>query len=57
MSADGYPENPDPFIQIIAADAWLKGCLDKNVALAAMDKDPDTLDEALKYVKCAVTNK
>ena len=47
MSADGHPEKPDPFIQIITADAWLEGCLDKNAALTAMDKDPDTLDKAL----------
>ena len=56
MATDGYPETPDPFIQIVATDAFLKGCLDKKAALTAMDKDPDTLDKALQYVKSAVTN-
>ncbi|VDI28661.1 Hypothetical predicted protein [Mytilus galloprovincialis] len=34
----------------------LDECMDKKAALTAMDKDPDSLDKALKYVKSAVTN-
>lgn len=56
LSTDGYPESPDTFIQILATDAFLKGCMDKKAALTAMDKDPDNLDLALQYVKSALTN-
>ncbi|CAC5372749.1 unnamed protein product [Mytilus coruscus] len=56
LATDGFPGTPDDFIQIVATDAFLKGCMDKKAALTAMDKDPDSLDKALKYVKSAVTN-
>lgn len=56
MATDGYPGTPDAFIQVVAIDAFLKGCSDKKAALTAMDKDPDSLDQALQYVKCAITN-
>ncbi|CAC5422810.1 unnamed protein product [Mytilus coruscus] len=56
LATDGFPRTPDDFIQIVATDAFLKGCLDKKAALTAMDKDPDSLDKALKYVKSDVTN-
>lgn len=56
LATDGYPGTPDAFIQIVATDAFLKGCSDKQAALTTMDKDPDTLDKALQYVKSAVTN-
>jgi len=56
LAADGYPNTPDGFIQIVATDAFLKGCIDKKAALSAMDKDPENLDKALQFVKSAVTN-
>ncbi|CAC5364585.1 unnamed protein product [Mytilus coruscus] len=56
LATDGFPGTPDDFIQIVATDAFLKGFMDKKAALTAMDKDPDSLDKALKYVKSAVTN-
>lgn len=56
LSTDGYPGTQDGFIQIVATDAFLKGCLDKKAALTAMHKDPTDLDTALQYVQSAVTN-
>jgi hypothetical protein len=40
LTTDGYPGTPDSFIQIVATDAFLKGCSDRKAALTAMDKDP-----------------
>lgn len=56
LASDGYPGTPENFIQIVASDAFLKGCLDKKAALVAMDKDPVDLDRALQYVRSAITN-
>jgi hypothetical protein len=56
LAADGFPGTSDEFIQIVASDAFLKGCQDKRVALTAMDKDPENLDKAVQLVKSAMTN-
>ena len=56
MSTDGYPDTPEEFVEIIAIDAFLKGCTDKKAALTAMDKNPATLDQALQFVKSANAN-
>ncbi|CAG2201941.1 CAST [Mytilus edulis] len=56
LATDGYPESPDYFIQIVAVDAFLKGCAEKQAALVAMDKNPSSLDEATQYMKSAITN-
>lgn len=56
LAVDGYPDTPGPFVQTLVTDAFLKGCVDKRAALSAMDKDPDNLDDALQFVKSAMTN-
>ncbi|CAC5377523.1 unnamed protein product [Mytilus coruscus] len=49
---DEYPDTPEEFveIEIVAIDAFLKGCIDKKAALTATDKNPTTLDESMQYV-------
>jgi len=56
LSTDGYPGTPNSLIQIVATDAFLKGCSDKKAALTAMDKDSTDLNTALQYAKSAVTS-
>lgn len=56
LAVDGYPETPDRFVEIIAIDAFLKGCYDKRAALVVMDKNPESLEKALQYVRGAVAN-
>jgi len=56
MAIDGHPDTPETFVEIVIIDAFLKGCTDKKAALTAMDKNPNTIDEAMQYVKSAVTN-
>lgn len=53
---DGYPASPDQFTQIVAIDAFLRGCTEKKAALVAMDKNPTSLEQALQYMKSAATN-
>ncbi|OWF46450.1 hypothetical protein KP79_PYT09715 [Mizuhopecten yessoensis] len=42
-------------MEIVAVDAFLKGCSDKNAALTSTNRNPKSLNEALKLVKCAMT--
>ena len=56
LAVDGFPGTSDDFLQIVATDAFLKGCHDKRAALTAMDKDPENLDRAVQFVKSAMTN-
>ena len=56
LAVDGFPGTSDDFMQIVATDAFLKGCHDKRAALTSMDKDPENLDRAVQFVKSAMTN-
>ncbi|CAC5414086.1 unnamed protein product [Mytilus coruscus] len=56
LATDGYPDTPDRFVQTLATYAFLKGCVDKRAALTAMDKNPDSLDQAVQHVRSAVAN-
>ena len=56
MTTDGYPDTPEDCKQTVAVDAFLRGCLNKQAALIAMDKNPTTLDIAIQYIKSAITN-
>lgn len=56
MATDGFPDTAEAFIEIMAIDTFLRGCLDKKAALTAIDKNPNTIDKALQYVKSAMTN-
>ena len=51
MVIDGHPDTPEAFVEIVTIDAFLKGCTDKKAALTAMDKNPNTIDEAMQYVE------
>ena len=38
-------------VQALAVDAFLMGCLDKRSALSLMNKEPQTIDEAVKLMR------
>ena len=40
----------------VAVEAFLQGCSDKESAFYAMEKEPNTMDEALSLVKKAIHN-
>ena len=56
LSTEAYPDTPDFFRNTITIDAFLRGCTEKRAALVTLDKDPKTLDEAVQYLKGAITN-
>ncbi|CAC5412299.1 unnamed protein product [Mytilus coruscus] len=56
LATDGYLNTPENVVDTIAVDAFLKGCIDKKAALFAMEKDPNTMDQALQYVKSSILN-
>ncbi|CAC5400387.1 unnamed protein product [Mytilus coruscus] len=56
LATDGYLNTPENVVDTIAVDAFLKGCIDKKAALFAMEKDPNTMDQALRYVKSSIHN-
>ncbi len=53
---NGYPGATEQMVDVIASDAFLKGCREKRAALTAMDKQPATLDKALQLVRNAESN-
>lgn len=56
LASDGFPGAPEEFLQMMGTDAFIKGLLDKRAALTVLDKDSQSLDEALRQVRSAVTN-
>ena len=47
MATDGYSEATEDIIELMAVDAFLKGCNDKKTGLAAMDENPSRIDQTL----------
>ncbi|CAC5410873.1 unnamed protein product [Mytilus coruscus] len=56
LATDCYLNTPENVVDTIAVDAFLKGCTDKKASLFAMEKDPNTMDQALQYVKSSIHN-
>ena len=55
MATDGYSGMEERWVQLMAVDVLLKGCLDKRAALQAMDKEPSTISEVVQLLKRAST--
>ena len=47
MATDGYNKATEDVVELMAVDAFLKGCNDKKAGLATMDKNPSRIDQAL----------
>jgi hypothetical protein len=56
MVAEGYEFMPDYFINSVAMDSLLRGCIEEQAALLTLNKDPKTLNEVMQYVKDANAN-
>ena len=41
----------EEWIQVLAVDAFLMGCIDKRSARSALDRDPKTVDEAVSLMR------
>ena len=53
---DGWEEQSEAVAQEQAIHAFLCGAREKDSALAVMDKEPATIDEAVKQMRQATTN-
>ena len=51
MATDGFSSMDERWVQLMAVDVLLKGCLDKRAALQAMDKEPSTISDAVRLLK------
>ena len=51
VASEGYVGMTGQWVQALAVDAFLMGCLDKRSALSSMKKEPQTIDEAVKLMR------
>ena len=51
VASKGYSGMTGQWVQVLAVDAFLMGCSDKRSALSAMNKEPQTVDEAVKLMR------
>jgi hypothetical protein len=51
LALDGFPGSGDAMVDMVAADAFIKGCSNKQAAMLAMLQRPVTIDEALEWVR------
>ena len=56
LATGAYCNFKEDDIEILAVDAFLKGCKDKSAALVAMNQEPKTLDQALHAVIVSTQN-
>ena len=54
LAQDGYPDALEDIIEIVAVEAFLKGCVDKSAALFAMNQT--SIYTALDMVTAAMHN-
>lgn len=57
IAAEGYPDIPEKYVGTLATDAFLRGCKDKQSALVAMDRNPETLVQAVEFLRTAMANR
>jgi hypothetical protein len=53
---DGYQSCEGNVLEEIATETFLRGCQDKEAAMKAMDREPATLQKAIKYMRTAIAN-
>jgi hypothetical protein len=51
LALDGYPGANVAMVDTLAADAFLKGCTNKKAAYSAMLQRPESIDDALEWVR------
>ena len=51
VASEGYVGMTGQWVQALAMDDFLMGCLEKRSALSSMNKEPQTIDEAVKLMR------
>ena len=57
VSMDGWQDQSEAVAQEQAVHAFLRGAREKDSALAVMDKEPASIDDAVKQMRQATTNR
>ena len=57
LVSDGHPGAREKTLHRLSVEVFLKGCREKEAAQKAMDKEPNNVQKALKYVKRAINNR
>ena len=57
VSMDGWQDQSEVVAQEQAVNAFLRGAKGRDSALAVMDKEPASIDEAVRQMKQATTNR
>lgn len=57
LASDAWGDENAGMVELTAKEAFLHGQLDTDAAWSAMQKEPDSLDEALQFVKMAIHDK
>ena len=50
IASDGHTRVPGVWVQTVAVD-FLQGCVEKNYALSSINREPRTVDEAIRLMK------
>lgn len=56
ITMDGYDKYDTRVLEAIAIETFLRGCRDKDSASKAMERNPRTLNKAVKLVKTSIAN-
>ena len=56
LTMDGYYRSNNDIIDQIGTEAFLRGCLEKDAARIVIEKNPRTINEALKWIKSSLAN-
>ena len=55
-TGEGYLGVPEETLQVLATEAFLRGCRDRNAAYAASERKPETLCKAVEEMRDAAAN-
>ena len=56
MALDGYDRGNPEVVDQIATETFLRGCRDKEAARSVLEKDPTSINQAMKLVKTYIAN-
>ena len=56
LTMDGYFKSSTNIIDQIGTEAFLRGCKEKDAARIVIEKNPRTINEALKWIKSSLAN-
>ncbi|CAG2249837.1 unnamed protein product [Mytilus edulis] len=56
LTMDGYYRSNNDIIDQLGTEAFLRGCQEKEAARIVIEKNPRTINEALKWIKSSLAN-